>query len=552
VTKGTATTASGCSLPSSFFQAIENRHDVFASATAFAGPANLNVAGNGPVSIAHAELVTGRYFDTLGVPAAVGRTLTPADDQKGAAPVAVLDYGYWQSAFGGAPGVVGRTLRLNKEVITIVGVADREFTRLTPGKSADLYLPLTQEKALGLGWSGEEKDGGSWWLTVVARLNPDVKRAQAQAVANVAFQNAATHGAKPAWKASDDPRLELVPAQKGLTGYREWLGEPLRLLMAAVGIVLLIACANVAGLMLARSTVREREMAVRLALGASRRRVIQQVLTESLLLSGAGAVLGTLLAYAGASALAAFTSANWYQSLQIDVRPDARVLLFTIGAALVTGIGFGLVPALRGARTRAALEFSRSTTSGVPQAVHVGRRRRLGLGSVLVVAQVALSIVMLTGAGLLLRTLDKLRSVDAGFDTRNVLLLWIDPTLAGYDKGHVQDLYNNLQQRLAALPGVMAGELFVGCVIGRRHLDGGDQGPGTDQQTERFIAHAESRTWILRDDAYANAPRADYSSFGCARRPTGSGGESGLCAQVPGGARSARAVLWIRSRQSRR
>lgn len=454
MSKGSATTASGCSLPYSFFQEIEKRNDVFANVTAFAGPANLDVAGNGQASIAHAELVTGSYFNTLGVPAAVGRTLNTADDQKGAAPVAVLDYGYWQSAFGGAPGVVGRTLELNKEIVTIVGVADRGFTRLTPGKSADLYLPLTQEKALGLGWSGEEKNGGSWWLTAVARLNPGVTRAQAQAAANVVFQNAVMHGAKPVWKASDDPRLELVPAQQGLTGYRERLSGPLRLLMAAVGIVLLIACANVAGLMLARSTAREREMAVRLALGASRRRVIQQVLTESLLLSVAGAVLGTLLAYAGASALAAFTSANSYQPVQIDVRPDARVLLFTICAALVTGIGFGLVPALRGAWTRAALEFSRGMTSGAPQTAHVGRRRRLGLGSVLVMAQVALSILMLTGAGLLLRTLDKLRSVDAGFDTRNILLLWIDPTLAGYDKGRVQDLYDNLQQRLAALPGV--------------------------------------------------------------------------------------------------
>jgi len=154
--------------------------------------------------------------------------------------------------------------------------------------------------------------------------------------------------------------------------------------------------------------------------------------------------------------LAAFTSANWYQPLQIDVRPDAHILSFTIGVALVTGVGFGLAPALRGARTRAAAQFSKGTTGGVPLTTHVGRRRWLGLGSVLVVVQVALSIVMLTGAGLLLRTLDKLRSVNAGFDTRNILLLWIDPTLAGYDKARVQDFYDNLQRRLAALPGVVS------------------------------------------------------------------------------------------------
>jgi predicted permease len=454
VGEASATTASGCSLPSSFFHEVEKRQDVLANAAAFAGPANMSVLGNGLASIARVELVGGSYFGTLGVPAAMGRTLTAADDQKGAPAVAVLDYGYWQKAFGGAPNVVGKTLGMNKEVVTIVGVADQGFTRLTPGRSVDLYMPLAQEKAMEMGWSGEEKDGGSWWLTVVARLHPGVKRSQAEAALNVVFQNAVTHGPKPAWKTGDEPRLELIPAQHGLAGFRMQLGEPLRLLMAAVGIVLLIACANVAGLMLARSTSREREMAVRLALGASRRRVIQQVLTESLLLSVAGAVLGMLLAYEGASALAAFTSANWYQPLQIDVRPDARVLLFTIGAALVTGIGFGMVPALRGARTRAALEFGRGTTSGVPQAAYSRRRRRLGLSSALVMMQVALSIVMLTGGGLLLRTLDKLRSIDAGFDTRNILLLWIDPTLAGYEKGRLQDLYENLQQRLAAVPGV--------------------------------------------------------------------------------------------------
>jgi predicted permease len=282
-----------------------------------------------------------------------------------------------------------------------------------------------------------------------------LKKTEAEAAANLAFRNATMHAAKPAWKEADDPRLTLVPAQDGLSGFRRALGEPLRLLMAAVGIVLLIACANVAGLLLARSTSRERELAVRLALGASRRRVMQQMLTESILLSLAGAALGTLLAYAGASALAAFASTSVDRPLQIDAVPDMRVLLFTMGVALATGIGFGLAPAIRGARTRSAAEMSRGTTEAAPLNTPAGRRR-LGLGSTLVVLQVALSIVMLTGAGLLLRTLSKLRSVDAGFDTRNVLMVWINPALTGYDKNHVQSLYDNLQQRLSSLPGVIS------------------------------------------------------------------------------------------------
>jgi predicted permease len=196
-------------------------------------------------------------------------------------------------------------------------------------------------------------------------------------------------------------------------------------------------------------------MAVRLALGAILRRVIQQVLTECILLSLAGAAVGILLAYVGASALAAFTSLNWYQPLHIDVRPDGRILLFTVAVALLTGIGFGLAPALLQARTRAAAEFHRGTAGGL-QSMHAGRRRWGGLGNGLVVVQLALSIVMLVGAGLLLRTLGELRNVDAGFDTHNILLLWIDPALAGYDKPRVQNLYENLQQHLAALPGVLS------------------------------------------------------------------------------------------------
>jgi predicted permease len=445
---------SGCSMPYPVYRTLAGRRDLFAGVTAFAGTADLNLAGNGQASIAAGELVSGTYFDTLGVPAALGRTLAVADDQKGANAVAVLDYGYWQRMFGGAPGVLGRTVRLNNVAFTIVGVADRGFTRLTPGKSADVYIPVSQAQVLGLRW-GASDDPGSWWVTVVARLKSGMKRTEAEAAANLAFRNATMHAAKPAWKEADDPRMTLVPAQDGLSGFRRALGEPLRLLMAAVGIVLLIACANVAGLLLARSTSRERELAVRLALGASRRRVMQQMLTESILLSLAGAALGTLLAYAGASALASFASTSGDRPLHIDALPDLRVLLFTMGVALATGIGFGLAPAIRGARTRSAAEMSRGTTEAARLNTPAGRRRP-GLGSTLVVLQVALSIVMLTGAGLLLRTLIKLRSVDAGFDTRNVLMVWINPALTGYDKTHVQALYDNLQQRLSSLPGVMS------------------------------------------------------------------------------------------------
>ncbi|MGB8659219.1 MAG: ABC transporter permease, partial [Candidatus Acidiferrum sp.] len=291
----------GCSLSYPLFKEIREQKNLFSNVSAFAGPAQLDLSGNGPASVAAGELVSGDYFQTLGVRAVLGRTLEPSDEQAGAAPVVVLNYGYWQSALGGAAGAIGRAIRLNGVAFTIVGVTDPGFTRLTPGKTLDMWLPLTQLVPLGLRWGGRSMEANNWWLTLVARLKPGTVPGQAQAAVSLLFRNDTLHGEKPALKESDDPKVTLMPAQKALTGIRANFGEPLYLLMAAVGIILLIACANVAGLMLARATAREREMAVRLALGASRGRVIQQLLTESVMLSVAGAVLGVLVAFWGAT-----------------------------------------------------------------------------------------------------------------------------------------------------------------------------------------------------------------------------------------------------------
>ncbi|MGC1485587.1 MAG: ABC transporter permease [Candidatus Acidiferrum sp.] len=444
----------GCSFSYPLYKEIRDKKDLFSSVTAFAGPAQMDLSGNGPASIANGELVSGDYFQTFGVRAALGRTLELSDEQASAAPVAVLNYGYWQSAFGGASSVLGKTIRLNGVAFAVVGVADPNFTRLTPGKSFDMWLPLTQLVPLGLHWGGGTIEARNWWLTLVGRLKPETPLPQAQAAVSLLFRNQTLYGEKPALKDSDDPKVTLLPAQKALTGIRANFGEPLYLLMAAVGIVLLIACANVAGLMLARAKAREKEIAVRLALGAGRSRVIQQLLTESVLLSIAGAALGVLLAFWGATGLAAFLASNWYHPLEIDLQPDATVLVFTIAVALLTGIGFGLAPALRGARIDVAPALKENSGS-LSAATHAGGRR-FGLGSSLVVTQVALSMVVLIGAGLLVRTLEKLRSVNPGFDTHNILLFSVDPTLAGYKEHNIQNVYDELERRLAALPGVVS------------------------------------------------------------------------------------------------
>jgi predicted permease len=445
-----------CSFSYPMYKAILARTNVFSSVLAMAGAGQLDLSGNGPANLVGGELVSGNYFDTLGVSSALGRTLAPSDDQPGATPVIVLSSAYWQRAFGSAPDAVGKTIRLNGAPFTIVGVIDPGFTRLTPGKSHDLWVPLSQAASLEPSWNDRRRtidDATNWWLAIVGRLKPGSTMAQAQAATNLVFRNEMLHGAKPLLREIDEPQLALLPAQKGLVGFRQFYDKPIYILTVAVGIVLLIACANIAALLLARATAREKEMAVRLALGAGRARIIRQLLTESLLLSSAGAALGIVLADWSAQALAAFISKNAYSTLFIDTRPDARILAFTLGIALLTGILFGIAPAFRGSRINVGPALKESAASSDATKVS---GRHFGLGSALIVAQVALSVVVLTGAGLLVRTLANLRNIDPGFDTHNVLLFGINPKLTGYSNDRIQTLYRELQTRLASMPGVIS------------------------------------------------------------------------------------------------
>lgn len=444
----------GCSFSSVTYRQLQARSDLFSGVLAMAGPAELDLGGNGQASIVRSEFVSGDYFQVLGVSAAIGRTLEPSDDRPGTEPVAVLSYPYWQSAFGSASNVMGKTIRLNGLLFTIVGVIDPRFARLTPGKSQDLWVPLSYANTIRTNWTGSSMDdAATWWLTLVARLKPERSVAQVQAAVSLIYRNDVLYGAKPFFKEHDDPRVALLPVQKGLVGIRRLYARPLLILTVAVGIVLLVACANVAGMLLARATAREREMAVRLALGAGRKRILRQLLTESVLLSGAGAALGILFAYWGADALASFISNNADSPIVINAQPDAIVLVFTAAVALLTGILFGLAPAFRGSRINVAPALKENaTTSEAANATG----RRFGLGSSLVIAQVALSIIVLISAGLLVRTLGNLRSVDPGFDTHNILLFGLNPKQAGYKPDKIQTLYAELHKRLASIPSVIS------------------------------------------------------------------------------------------------
>jgi predicted permease len=483
--------ASGCSFSEPMFRQIE-RSNAFAGASAFASAGQLNLTGNGPATLVNGQFVSGDFFQTTGVKGALGRVVFASDDAASATPVAVLSYGYWQSSFGGKPDVIGRTIMLNRATFTIIGVAEQGFRGLSPGSDYDVWLPLSAGELIStadMPWNNRQVDVAFWWLTLVGRLKPGTQPTIAQAQVSVLFNNQTMHGPLPLFQNAEsnappapggswgsvpsatpearadrsgltppaqtgDPEILLVSASAGLTGQRGRYSDSLYVLMLAVGIILLIACANVAGLSLARANARKSEIAVRLTLGASRPRILRQLLTESVLLSVLGGVLGMLFAYWGERAIISFVSNNQAQPLGFAAGVDLRVLGFTFGVSLLTGILFGIAPALRSIRADLAPSLKDAgrgaRNSGDP------RRKWFSVGNGLVVGQVVLAVVLLIGAGLLVRTLLNLRRVDVGFDPWNVVIFKADPALAGYGAAEARSLYSDVQHRLAAIPGVNA------------------------------------------------------------------------------------------------
>ncbi|MFZ0641180.1 MAG: ABC transporter permease [Candidatus Acidiferrales bacterium] len=446
--------SSSCSFSEPFFHDVASHVSAFSSVAAFANAGQLDLSGNGTASVLDAEGVSGEFFPVLGVQAAAGRLIAPGDDSVSAPPVVVLNYGYWKTQFGGSAAVIGKTVRLNNVPFTIIGVTDPRFDSLSPGRVYDVWVPLSVLPQLSVyPWvKVRATDIYSWWLVIIGRLKPGVTRTQAQAAVSTLFRNEMLHGAKPLSKPADDPQVAALPAQSGLTGETTHLSTELYVLMMAVGIVLLIACANVAGLLLSRATARQKEMAVRLALGAGRKRIVRQLLTESVFLSLVGGALGILFAIWGTHAIVSLMASNSDEAFGFSPGIDGRVLAFTFGAAVLTGIIFGLAPAFRGTR----VDLTPALKEGAGGSAAEGRAggKWFSLGNGLVVAQVALAVVVLVGAGLLVRTLQNLRNVDPGFDTRNLLTFNVEPTLIGYKTPQIDAFYRDLQARLEALPGV--------------------------------------------------------------------------------------------------
>jgi predicted permease len=475
--------SSSCSFSEPFFHDVAAHVDAFSNVSAFANAGQLDLSGNGTASVLNAEGVSGGFFSTLGVRAVMGRLIAQNDDSVSAPPVVVLNYGYWKTQFGGSPSAIGKTIRLNNVPFTIIGVTDPRFDSLSPGRIYDVWLPLSVIPQVNPHpWvKMRATDVYSWWLVIVGRLKSGVGRMQAQAAVTTLFRNEMLHGAKPLSKPADDPQVAALPAQDGLTGATTHISTELYVLMLAVGIVLLIACANVAGLLLSRATARQKEIAVRLALGAGRGRIVRQLLTESVFLSLVGGALGILFALWGTHAIVSLFASSSDEPFGFSPGIDGRVLAFTFAAAVLTGIIFGLAPAFRGTR----VDLTPALKEGTGSSAAEGRAGRwFSLGNGLVVAQVALAVLVLVGAGLLVRTLQNLKNVDPGFDTRNLLTFGLDPTLIGYKTPQVDVFYRNLQERLAAIPGVESVSYSNSTLLSGSLWDTGFHLPGTPKDQE--------------------------------------------------------------------
>jgi predicted permease len=412
------------------------------------------VGFSGSTEQVNGELVSGTYFPLLGLKPALGRLFTPEDDRTvSGAPYAVLAYGYWQSRFGGDPAVVGKTVQINNYPFQIIGVVEPRFTGMDLGNPPQIYAPITMQPKLGPSWL--EIDGRRFrWVQLYARLKDGVSPERAQAglqplyhailereVTDSAFNTASAETRKTFLAG----KISVTDASKGHSGLRKYAREPLLILMSIAGGVLLIVCANVANLLIARGAARQRELALRFAIGAGRMQILRLLLVESLLLALAGAAGGVLLATWGAGIVLSYF-ATPDNPLAISASPDARILFFTSALAFATAILAGLVPAIRSARIDLAPTL-KSSGGAV-----VGEQPRLR--KTLVVAQVALSFTLLVGAGLFVRSVNKLLDIDLGFNSERLVTYGINLGGSGYDGPRAHAFLDEMHQRLSRVPGV--------------------------------------------------------------------------------------------------
>ena len=432
------------------WEAIRDRQDVFSGIFAY-GMTNFNLTAGGEAQRVIATTVSGDYFATLGVRAVAGRLIARRDDYRGCPGVAILSEGFWSSRYSGDPSVIGKAIHLEGHPFEIIGVSDGRFFGMSVGQRPELYVPICTEKIIR-GANSQLDHRSSWYLQIAGRPKPGLTRAQIDARFATLAPDIINATIPPNWpaealKSYRSATFSVDAAAKGFSFVRMMYSKALYVLMAIVGVVLLIACANVANLLLARAAVRQREIAVRLALGAGRRRLARQLITESLLLASLGAVLGIVFALWGSRLLVRLLSHS-NQVLALDVALDTRVLLFTIGVATFTGLLFGLVPAWRAGRVdpQAAMK---AQGRGVAEG-----HSRFNFGKALVTTQVALSLVLIVGAGLLVGSWRNLATVDPGFQRGGILLVEADIRNANAPPEQRVVLHEQLLNTVRALPGV--------------------------------------------------------------------------------------------------
>lgn len=460
---------SGGILPYPAFEMFQKDDAIFSSVFGFYPSwlaRHLNVTIRGKTDVAAGIYVSGDYFRGLGVLPAAGRLLTTEDDRAGGNPVVVISYGYSQRQFGGAGNAAGQSILIDNVPFMVAGVVPAGFFGADTAASSDLYLPMHANEVLGAGkpfgfTADSYLDGNYYWVQVMARLRPGVSLEQAQATLAPQFKRWVESTAKNDAERANLPVLVVKAGAGGLDTLRRRYSQPLFVLMALVGLILALACANVANLLLARATSRRREIALRLSLGAGRSRMVRQLLTESLLLSSLGGVLGVLFAFWGIRLLALLLG-NGQAGFPVQAGLNWHVLGVATALSLLTGAAFGLIPALQATRVDVlpALKETRAGASPVNQ-----RLGRASMTQALVVCQVGISVLLLVAAGLFVRTLASLKSIELGFNREGVLLFQLDARKAGHKDPEICAFYGELRNRLSTIPGVNSASLSEDSLI---------------------------------------------------------------------------------------
>ncbi len=442
-------------IPFPAYEALRAGNMVFSSMFGFAGAGTLTMLVRQDAATANAEYVTGDFFVTMGIRGA-GRMFDETDDRPGAAPVAVASYAYAARRFGDTQKAIGQAVLLNNLPYTLIGVAAPGFQGMYPGTPTDLYLPMRSSAALqarpGFDPNQRYLDKNTYWVQAIGRLRPGVTLEQAQATLGPIFQGFVSATASNDKERADLPQFYLQEAAGGMDFLRRRYSKPLYVLMTLVGLILAIACANIANLLLARAAGRRREMAVRLSLGAGRARVVRQMLTESVVLAAIGGALGVLVGMAGVRILSVLI-ANGNESFVLNADLNWHVLAATIAVAMVTGVLFGLAPAVQasGVELTPALKQARG---GDTWKYRGGRWWRIGLSRALMVSQIAIALLLLVAAGLFVRTLSNIHAITAGFNQERLLLLSVNAWQAAYRDDALTRFYETLRERLANIPGV--------------------------------------------------------------------------------------------------